>query len=373
MAEQGYITPGDGARRRCAARSASQRNRYYTAAPRELLLRLRQGAADRAATASTTVRQRRAEGLHDDRPASCSRRRARRSTASSATPRPRRRRSSRSTRATATSGRWPRRRDYGDSKFNLAAQGHRQPGSTFKVMVLMTALRAGVDPDSTTLRRRSPLHARLAAVRRRLRRSRPTAARYGGRDEPRHRRRCSPTTPSTRSSTLDLGPDDGRRDRARRWASRATLDGYPAEGLGGLTDGVSPLEMARRLRDDRLRRLPQQADRDPQGHVPRRPRRRPRQARPRPSVFADGVTYEATKILEKNVQARHRHRARRSAARPPARPARPTTSPTPGSSASRRTWSTVGLGRLPERRADARSAPGASRRRRSPRRSGAST
>ena len=37
--------------------------------------------------------------------------------------------------------------DYGKSKFNLAAQGHRQPGSTFKVMALMTALRKGVDPD----------------------------------------------------------------------------------------------------------------------------------------------------------------------------------------------------------------------------------
>src|ERR671935_3306464 len=39
---------------------------------------------------------------------------------------------------------------YGDSKFNLAAQGHRQAGSTFKVMVLMTALRRGVDPNRTS-------------------------------------------------------------------------------------------------------------------------------------------------------------------------------------------------------------------------------
>ena len=40
--------------------------------------------------------------------------------------------------------------DYGKSKFNLAAQGHRQPGSTFKIMALMTALRKGVNPDSTS-------------------------------------------------------------------------------------------------------------------------------------------------------------------------------------------------------------------------------
>ena len=39
---------------------------------------------------------------------------------------------------------------YGDSKFNLAASGHRQAGSTFKVMVLMDALRRGVDPNRTT-------------------------------------------------------------------------------------------------------------------------------------------------------------------------------------------------------------------------------
>ena len=39
---------------------------------------------------------------------------------------------------------------YGHSKFNLASQGAPPAGSTFKVMVLMTALRRGVDPDTTT-------------------------------------------------------------------------------------------------------------------------------------------------------------------------------------------------------------------------------
>src|SRR3954468_23986351 len=39
---------------------------------------------------------------------------------------------------------------YANSKFNLAAQGQRQPGSTFKVMALMTALRKGIDPKSTS-------------------------------------------------------------------------------------------------------------------------------------------------------------------------------------------------------------------------------
>src|SRR5688500_2015248 len=46
--------------------------------------------------------------------------------------------------------------DYGVSNFNLAAQGHRRPGSTFKVMALMTALRKGVDPDATHYTSSSP-------------------------------------------------------------------------------------------------------------------------------------------------------------------------------------------------------------------------
>ena len=38
---------------------------------------------------------------------------------------------------------------YASSNFNLAAQGHRQPGSAFKTFVLTAAIRKGVDPDST--------------------------------------------------------------------------------------------------------------------------------------------------------------------------------------------------------------------------------
>ena len=47
-------------------------------------------------------------------------------------------------RAMASSG------TYKDRTFNLAAQGHRQPGSAFKTMVLTTAIRKGVDPNRTT-------------------------------------------------------------------------------------------------------------------------------------------------------------------------------------------------------------------------------
>jgi penicillin-binding protein 1A len=39
---------------------------------------------------------------------------------------------------------------YAQTKFNLAAQGRRQPGSTFKVMGLMAALKRGVSPEGTS-------------------------------------------------------------------------------------------------------------------------------------------------------------------------------------------------------------------------------
>ena len=36
--------------------------------------------------------------------------------------------------------------DYDTSKFNLASQGRRQPGSAFKTFVLVAALEMGMDP-----------------------------------------------------------------------------------------------------------------------------------------------------------------------------------------------------------------------------------
>ena len=43
---------------------------------------------------------------------------------------------------------------------------------------------------------------------------------------------------------LDLGPENGLRDGQAARASPTKLDCYPAEGLGGLRLGVTPLEMA---------------------------------------------------------------------------------------------------------------------------------
>ena len=46
--------------------------------------------------------------------------------------------------------------EFSARQFNLAAQGHRQPGSAFKPFALAEAIHEGVDPDSHLLLRRQP-------------------------------------------------------------------------------------------------------------------------------------------------------------------------------------------------------------------------
>ena len=88
------------------------------------------------------------------------------------------------------------------------------------------------------------------------------------------------------------------------------LDAYPAEGLGGLRIGVSPLEMARAYAtiDNGGWRI--QADRDHEGRLPRR-HGRPSLGKPkRKKVFTDGADLRGDAVaMEANVAARHRHRA----------------------------------------------------------------
>ena len=61
-------------------------------------------------------------------------------------PKARRARWSRST-ATARCGRWSAARDYVSSIYNRATQANRQPGSSFKLFVYLSALEAGYRPD----------------------------------------------------------------------------------------------------------------------------------------------------------------------------------------------------------------------------------
>jgi penicillin-binding protein 1A len=187
-------------------------------------------------------------------------------------------------------------RHYGDLKFNLAAQGHRQPGSTFKTMVLMTALRRGVDPDATSYTS-MPLNFNDSEW------GHIEVKTYGGDYHGRmnlHQATLQSDNTVYMQLDLDLGPGEVRRT-AYDMGITTKLNGYPAEGLGGLRLGVSPLEMARAYSTianggHRVRPIAVTKVTFPDGHseMPFQPRSI--------KVFTDGQAYEATKILEANVQ-----------------------------------------------------------------------
>ena len=107
---------------------------------------------------------------------------------------------------------------------------------------------------------------------------------------------------------LDLGPDEVKKTARMMGITHARSTAIRAESLGGLDARRLAAGDGERLRDDRQRRLPHAPDRDHEDRVPRRPHGKGKKLPPRFRVkrikaFSDGVTYEATKILEKNVQA----------------------------------------------------------------------
>ena len=135
-------------------------------------------------------------------------------------------------------------RKKGKSTFNLAAQGHRQPGSSFKIMVLLTALREGVNPNSTHYVSRSPMELKDPPC------GSPgypwDVKTYGGKGAG-GMNLVTATLKSDNSVyaqlTSDLGPDKVK-ETARMMGIKSKLNGFCAESLGGLENGVSPLEMA---------------------------------------------------------------------------------------------------------------------------------
>jgi penicillin-binding protein 1A len=184
---------------------------------------------------------------------------------------------------------------YQHAQYNLAAQGHRQPGSSFKPFVLITALKQGVNPYSTSYTSK-PLDLSLPEYG-------PWKVQtygntYGG--------SMNLVTATLRSDNtvyaqldLDLGPD-AVRQTAYDMGVKTQLDALPAEGLGGLRLGVSPLEMSNAyatLAAGGMRSEPIAIQRVqfPDHHVEEigKPQRR--------RVLQDGIAFEVTKILHQNV------------------------------------------------------------------------
>jgi penicillin-binding protein 1A len=192
-------------------------------------------------------------------------------------------------RAMASSG------TYGERRFNLAAQGHRQPGSSFKTFVLTAAILKGVDPDSTFYT------------------SKPLAIndpKYGEWNVKTFGDSYIGTVSLTRATLssdntvyaqliLDLGPE-AVCHTAKLLGITTKLDCYPAEGLGGLTRGVTTLEMANayatlaaggvRRRATGIARVVFPDGKSEKLGNPEGKR-----------VMTDGQAYEVTKVLKANV------------------------------------------------------------------------
>jgi penicillin-binding protein 1A len=128
---------------------------------------------------------------------------------------------------------------YEHNQYNLAAQGRRQPGSAFKTFVLTAAIEQGIDPDTTYY---TSKHLELDL---------PEWGHWSvSTADEGYQGTISLTSATVASDNtvfaqldLDVGPD-AVAETAHKMGIKTELDGVPAEGIGGLRIGVSPLEMA---------------------------------------------------------------------------------------------------------------------------------
>ena len=188
---------------------------------------------------------------------------------------------------------------YEESQYNLASQGHRQPGSTFKAIVLADALSRGVDPNSTYYLSHTLEPGWLTGY--------PTyeVRTFEGTSLGKSENLVTATLTSDNTVYAQLAADLGESTvtaMARKLGVTSPLKSYAAEALGGLTLGVTPLEMANvyaTLADGGWRNTPIAITKVvfPDGHVDNN------WGKPhRVKVLSEGVTAEETQILNENVE-----------------------------------------------------------------------
>jgi penicillin-binding protein 1A len=184
------------------------------------------------------------------------------------------------------------------SQYNLAADGHRQPGSTFKAIDLADALSRGVDPNSTSYVSHTLAPGWLPGY--------PTyeVKTFEGTSLNRSLNLVQATLASDNTVYAQLAADLGEEtitEMAYKMGVRTHLSSFPAEALGGLTLGVTPLEMATvfaTLADGGWRNSPIAITKVvfPEGRVDTK------WGQPhRVKVLSDGVTSAETGILHQNV------------------------------------------------------------------------
>jgi penicillin-binding protein 1A len=187
---------------------------------------------------------------------------------------------------------------YEQSQYNLAADGHRQPGSTFKAIDLAEALSRGIDPDSTYYFSHTLEPGWLPAY--------PTyeVKTFEGTSLNKSINLVQATLTSDNTVYAQLAADLGENtitEMAYKMGVKTHLSSYPAEALGGLTLGVTPLEMAdvyATLADGGWRNEPIAITKVvfPDGQVDSswgKPHR--------VKVLSEGVTAKETEILHDNV------------------------------------------------------------------------
>jgi penicillin-binding protein 1A len=128
--------------------------------------------------------------------------------------------------------------DYATSSFNLATQGQRQPGSSFKPFVLAEALRQGISTGSTWASRKKVFTLKGGE---KFEVNNYNDA-YAGVTT-----LANATTNSDNSVYAELGLKLGPRKvaaMARRLGVRTRVSHNAANALGGLKEGVTPLDMA---------------------------------------------------------------------------------------------------------------------------------
>jgi penicillin-binding protein 1A len=179
-----------------------------------------------------------------------------------------------------------------ENEFNYAWQAHRQPGSSFKMYVLTTAIKQGIDPASTYYNGTSPMTLDLP----------------GGGTWTVNNAEPGGGTMSLEAATwdsvnvvfaqldLDVGPENVTQT-AHEMGIEAPLESVPAEAIGGLAVGVTPLEQAdgyATLADGGIHHDPTAISRVefPNGKV--------EETNPDSGerVLTEGQAYEVTRILE---------------------------------------------------------------------------